>query len=130
MKKLLILFNILICANLISMAQPRGEGRGLRMTTEERATAQTEHMTEKLQLDEQTVALVQEINLDFAKKRESLRETVSRGPEMREQMLALRNERLEALEGILSEEQMKTLKELESQNESRRKRGRRGSGSN
>jgi len=130
MKKLLILFNLLICATMVSLAQPRGEGRGQQMTPEERAEMQTNHMNEQLQLDEATLALVHEVNLDFVKKRETLRETTDRGPEMREQMLALRDERLEALAGILSEEQMETLKEFEAQNKSRRKRGRRGSGSN
>lgn len=84
---------------------PRGGGPG-NLTPEERAERQTDVMTERLGLTEEQVAKVKELNLAFAEKMQANREKAGEDRQAaRDAMLATRDEHVEALKNVLTEEQ-------------------------
>jgi Spy/CpxP family protein refolding chaperone len=80
MKKWMIAGGLMMMISLSTFAQ---KGTGERRTPEQRATRITEKMAEELTLNEAQKKQILEINLEYAKKRES--EMEARKAEMKEQ---------------------------------------------
>jgi len=86
--------------------------RGANMSAEQIAERQTKEMTTVLELSEEKAEEVGAINLEYAKKWAAARaEAANDRSNMRETMMAIRSEQLEALGEVLTEEQMTTWKE-------------------
>ena len=100
---------------------------------EERAKRQTAHMTEELKLTSEQEKEVGDINLTYANKMKDARdEAAGDRTAMRAKMEAMMKEKSEALKEVLTEEQIKSFEEMESQNgqgrQGNKKKGKRGKG--
>jgi len=88
--------------------------RGGNMSAEDIAARQTEEMTEVLSLSDEKAEEVEAINLEYAQKWEEAREEVMGDRmAMRDTLMALRTEQLEALGEVLTEEELATWKEYQ-----------------
>lgn len=102
----------------------KGYSKHLRrsdMSAAERAERMTERMAQALNLSEEQQAKAIEINLKYAKESESIGE----GKEKKEQIMELRKRQKAELAGILNDEQVAKIEELEAKQMAKRKRGRR-----
>ncbi len=95
--------------------------RGNRLSAEERE-ARMEEVIEKLELDQAQAASFRDIYSKYAKKTDALWSSNIPREDMRAAMMTLRSESREELEALLSEEQMKTLDELQRE-QARSRRG-------
>ena len=120
MKSLKITFAALtltLFAN-ISIAQ---EQNGEKKTPEERATAQTEKMSEKLLFSPEQKTLVYEINLAIDQKNEAVRNDKNMSEETRKASIQGNNDaRKDMIKAILNPEQLKKSEEMEVKRDSRR----------
>lgn len=101
----------------ISIAQ---EQNGEKKTPEEKATAQTEKMSEKLLLSEDQKVLVYDINLAIDQKNETIRADKQMSEETRKASIQGNNQaRKDMIKAILNPEQLKKFEEIEIQREAR-----------
>jgi hypothetical protein len=120
MKSLKITFAALtltLFAN-ISIAQ---EQNGEKKTPEERATAQTEKMSEKLLFSPEQKTQVYDINLAIDQKNEAVRNDKNMSEETRKASIQGNNDaRKDMIKAILNPEQLKKSEEMEVKRDSRR----------
>ncbi len=125
MKKLGFLLVAILLGTTMSMAQPGGQ----RMSPEERAKQQTTELKEVLGLDKAQEKKVYDLNLESGKKMQKMREEMGGqgfSDEMREKMMAMREETNKEMKKILTAAQYtKYEKYLE---ERRARRGQGGGG--
>ncbi|MEM1136946.1 MAG: hypothetical protein AAGI07_13995 [Bacteroidota bacterium] len=113
MKQVSILFfTVLIFSFQLTMAQGRRGGRE-KLSTEERAQRQTTFMKDSLNLTDEQLAVVQEVNLKYAKEREGLMQKDIPRQEKMYDMETLEIKREKELKKILDKEQFKKLKAME-----------------
>lgn len=95
----------------------RGAGNGAnRPAPEERAEKMTDKMVEALGLNAKQAKALEEVNLDFAKKREALSaEKSKKNNADKDAMKQLREEQKRAIEKILTPEQLKKWEEIKSE---------------
>jgi len=119
MKSLKITFAALtltLFAN-ISIAQ---EQNGEKKTPEERATAQTEKMSEKLLLSPEQKTQVYDINLAIDQKNESVRNDKNMSEETKKASLKGNSDaRKDMIKAILNPEQLKKFEEIEANRDTR-----------
>ncbi len=119
MKSLKITFAALtltLFAN-VSIAQ---EQNGEKKTPEERATAQTEKMSEKLLLSPEQKTQVYDINLAIDQKNEAVRADKNMSEETRKASIHGNNEaRKDMIKAILNPEQLKKFDEMEVKRDAR-----------
>jgi protein CpxP len=119
MKSLKITFGALtltLFAN-VSIAQ---EQNGDKKTPEQRATAQTEKMSEKLLLSPEQKTQVYDINLAIDQKNEAVRADKNMSEETRKASIQGNNEaRKDMIKAILNPEQLKKFEELEVKRDAR-----------
>lgn len=119
MKNLKITFAALtltLFANL-SIAQDQN---GEKKTTEQRATAQTEKMSEKLLLSPEQKVQVYDINLAIDKKNEAVRNDKNMSEETRKASIQGNNDaRKDMIKAILNPEQLKKFEEIEMKRDAR-----------
>jgi Spy/CpxP family protein refolding chaperone len=124
MKKLGLLFVIVILGTTISMAQNNG---GQRMNPEEMAKKQTAELKEVLGLDKLQEKNVAEINLNAAKEMAEMRKSREEGSDreaMREKMDAARKKTDTEMKKVLTEDQYEKYKTyLEEKRKERSQRG-------
>ncbi len=113
MKKIFLLFILLLSVSTMITAQrPQGGQGGQRMTVEERAKQTTKWMESELKLTKNQVAPVDSINLVFAKAQQALFQSAEGDREkIREAMTALEKEKETAFSKVLTPEQLETYKE-------------------
>lgn len=137
MKKTIQLFLLafLSFATVSAFAQPQGggPGRGGRdINPEQRAERQASFMQDKLQLDDELTAEVQEVLLVYTQKMKDARDEADGDwSAMRTTMQTLRTEQNEELEAILGEEQWTKWEAIMAEtrgNREGRGRGRKGKG--
>ncbi|MEM1136947.1 MAG: hypothetical protein AAGI07_14000 [Bacteroidota bacterium] len=129
MKHLRFLITLFIVStHCYVFAQQNNEGRNL--SAEDRAAKQTAHMEEVLSLDETTLSAVEVINLKYALEQKEIWDNTERGPQMREEMLAVRTKKMEELKGVLTNEQYTKFVEMQKEMQANRGKRRRRSGSN
>ncbi len=103
---------LFLFTSLAFAQQGNGRARVANMSPENIAERQTKEMTKVLELSEEKAEEVGVINLEYAKRwTEARAEAADNRGNMRETMLAIRSEQLEALGEVLTEEQMTTWKE-------------------
>jgi protein CpxP len=119
MKNLKITFAALtltLFANL-SIAQDQN---GEKKTPEQRATAQTEKMSEKLLLSPEQKVQVYDINLAIDKKNEAVRNDKNMSEETRKASIQGNNDaRKDMIKAILNPEQLKKFEEIEMKRDAR-----------
>lgn len=116
---MIVLLGLLLSASpVLTMAQ--GGPRGPRLTVEERLKRIVEKMTTELSLNTQQVKGITPIFKGFFTDMEKLREGGRPNPEDMKKVIDTRNSKLK---GILSEAQMKKLKEIEEEMRKRRPDG-------
>lgn len=119
MKSLKITFAALtltLFANL-SIAQDQN---GEKKTPEQRATAQTEKMSEKLLLSPEQKVQVYDINLAIDKKNEAVRNDKNMSEETRKASIQGNNDaRIDMIKAILNPEQLKKFEEIEMKRDAR-----------
>jgi periplasmic protein CpxP/Spy len=119
MKSLKITFAALtltLFAN-VSMAQ---EQNGDKKTPEQRATAQTEKMSEKLLLSPEQKTQVYDINLAIDQKNEAVRADKNMSEETRKASIQGNNDaRKDMIKAILNPEQLKKFEEIEVKRDAR-----------
>lgn len=119
MKSLKITFAALtltLFAN-VSIAQDQN---GEKKTPEERATAQTEKMSQKLLLSPEQKVQVYEINLAIDQKNEAVRADKNMSEETRKASMQGNNEaRKDMIKAILNPEQLKKFEEMEVKRDAR-----------
>lgn len=118
MKKLNFLFSALF--SLITFCAMAQNGPGQPPPVEERVKRTIERITPELKLNEQQVKDVNPVYTVFYTEIDKLRAAGNPTPEDRQKLMATRDEKLKK---ILSEEQMKKLKELEEQMRQQRRQG-------
>ncbi len=126
--RLLVIFSLLSCG--IAFSQPP-QGRGQRMTIEERSQKTTEWMTKELDLTKEQITPIDSINLLFTKTQQVLYQSAEGDREkVRDAMNALEKEKETALSKVLTSKQLELyktkIKEMKEMMENRR----RGSGGN
>lgn len=123
MKSLKITFAALtltLCAN-VSIAQDQN---GEKKTPEERATAQTEKMAEKLLLSPEQKTNVYDINLAIDQKNEAVRTDKTMSEETRKASIQGNNDaRKDMIKAILNPEQLRKFEEMEVKRDARFERG-------
>lgn len=122
MKKWIIASGVLFAISLSTFAQKQTEPRS---TPEERVAKMTEKMSTELQLTEDQKKKILEINLEYAKKRESERQ--KRMADRNEQMELRKVELIaqdEQIQEVLTEEQRSKWVEIKAENMKDRRRGR------
>ena len=127
MKRFLFLLSMSLCIFCISAQNEQGQQRSGRnqVTIEERAKRTTEWMKEALNLSEEQVAPVDSINLLYTKAQQVLFKSAEDDREkIREALTALEAQKVEALEKVLTEEQVsKYKKESEKRQKQRSRNG-------
>ena len=125
MKKIALLFSLMLCVLCLSAQNRQGSNRN-RMTVEERAKQTTEWMKEALDLTSEQVAPVDSINLLYVKAQQVLFQS-SEGDrsKIREALVELEAKKVESLKTVLTAEQLETYKK---KSEEMRTRGRNRSG--
>ncbi len=119
------LFSALFMLVALSSYGQRGRG-GDFPSPEERAKQQTAQMAENLKLTDEQEKEVGNINLAYAKKMMEAREEAAGDRDaMRTKMGVMMKEKNGAIKEVLTEEQLKTLEEMRSQYQDRRKEGQR-----
>lgn len=105
----------------ISVAQVEN---GEKKTPEERATAQTERMSEKLLLSPDQKAQVYDINLAIDRKNEAVRTDKNMSEETRKASVEGNNQaRKDMIKAILNPEQVRKFEEMEAKRDARFERG-------
>jgi protein CpxP len=109
-------FTLTLFAN-VSIAQDQN---GDKKTTEERATAQTEKMSEKLLLSPEQKIQVYNINLAIDQKNEAIRSDKNMSEETKKASLKGNNDaRTDMIKAILNPEQLKKFEEMEANRDAR-----------
>lgn len=112
--KNLILAGAALFLSVGLMAQPKGgteKAKGL--TVEEKASKQTDKMTEMLQLNEKQKSDVAEINLSFTKQTDEIKDRYQK--QMREELKAAKLEKDTKLKEALTSDQYKKMKDFEAE---------------
>lgn len=108
----------LLLTTLPMFGQPGGRNMP---SPEERAKRQTAQMTEQLKLTSEQEKEVGDINLTYATKiNEALQQSAGDRTAMRSKVEVIMKEKNEALKKVLTEEQVKSFEEMQSQNGQRR----------
>jgi hypothetical protein len=109
-------FTLTLFAN-VSIAQDQNSDK---KTTEERATAQTEKMSEKLLLSPEQKIQVYNINLAIDQKNEAIRSDKNMSEETKKASLKGNNDaRTDMIKAILNPEQLKKFEEMEANRDAR-----------
>lgn len=109
-------FTLTLFAN-VSIAQDQN---GDKKTPEERATAQTEKMSEKLLLSPEQKIQVYDINLAIDQKNEAIRSDKNMSEETKKASLKGNNDaRTDMIKAILNPEQLKKFEEMEANRDAR-----------
>lgn len=120
--KVLSMLAVMSFAVVSVIAQPPGGGGGPQGTPEERATAETEVMVEKLSLTDAQKAEVSAINLKYAEKQS---EAMSAGGDPRTMMESIQTEKSAEINAILTDTQKTEYAKLVTEMQSQRGGGRR-----
>ena len=124
MKKLGFLIIAVLLGTTFSMAQYGGGGQ--RSTPEERAKQQTAELKEALGLNKDQEKKVYDLNLESGKKMQKMREEMGGGgfsDEMREKMMAMREETNKEMKKILTDDQYKKYEKYLEERRNRRGQG-------
>ena len=109
-------FTLTLFAN-VSIAQDQN---GDKKTLEERATAQTEKMSEKLLLSAEQKSQAYDINLAIDQKNEAIRSDKNMSEETKKASLKGNNDaRTDMIKAILNPEQLKKFEEMEANRDAR-----------
>lgn len=122
MKKIGFLLIAILLGTTFSMAQPGGQ----RMSPEERAKQQTAELKETLGLDKAQEKKVYDLNVESGKKMAKMREEMGGGgfsDEMREKMMAMREETNKEMKKILTADQYKKYEKYLEERRARRGQG-------
>lgn len=107
---------------------PRGGGKYKDLTPEERSEMQTKKMVDKLGLNDEQAKSLQQVNLDFAKKRKAMMDEKKADRDAnRAEMKKLNDEQKTAIDKILTSEQKKQWEEMKPEH-GRRPHGNKGKG--
>ena len=124
MKKIGFLLIAIVFGTTVSMAQYGGGGQN--RTPEERAKQQTADLKEALGLDKTQEKKVYDLNLESGKKMAKMREEMGGGgfsEEMRDKMMAMREEQNKEMKKILTAEQYTKYEKYLEERRSRRGQG-------
>ena len=124
MKKIGFLLIAILFGTTVSMAQYGGGGQN--RTPEERAKQQTADLKEALGLDKTQEKKVYDLNLESGKKMIKMREEMGGGgfsEEMRDKMMAMREEQNKEMKKILTADQFTKYEKYLEERRSRRGQG-------
>lgn len=111
---LIALLGVVVLSSFVTMQQ--GSFREtLRHNPEARANCITTIMKDKLSLNSAQFDKAYQINLKYSRLMQSYLKNTQRTPEMKNQMLALNQQRQKELRGVLTTEQLKRANEIRQQ---------------